>query len=41
MSSTLATLIPGNAEAEERAMDDVELKRELERAEIRNQRGLE
>jgi RNA polymerase sigma-70 factor (ECF subfamily) len=32
MSSTLATLILGNAEAEERAMDDVELKRELERA---------
>jgi RNA polymerase sigma factor (sigma-70 family) len=32
MSSSLATLIPGNAEAEERAMDDVELKRELERA---------
>jgi len=32
MSSTLATLILGNTEAEERAMDDVELKRELERA---------
>ncbi|MGZ3502550.1 MAG: RNA polymerase sigma factor [Gemmatimonadaceae bacterium] len=32
MSATIATLIPGNAEAEERAMDDVELKRELERA---------
>jgi len=32
MSSTLATPILGNAEAEERAMDDVELKRELERA---------
>jgi len=32
MSSTLTTLILGNAEAEERAMDDVELKRELERA---------
>jgi RNA polymerase sigma factor (sigma-70 family) len=32
MSSTLGTLILGNAEAEERAMDDVELKRELERA---------
>jgi RNA polymerase sigma-70 factor (ECF subfamily) len=32
MSSTLVTLILGNAEAEERAMDDVELKRELERA---------
>jgi len=32
MSATLATLILGNAEAEERAMDDVELKRELERA---------
>jgi RNA polymerase sigma factor (sigma-70 family) len=32
MSSSLATLILGNAEAEERAMDDVELKRELERA---------
>jgi RNA polymerase sigma factor (sigma-70 family) len=32
MSARLATLILGNAEAEERAMDDVELKRELERA---------
>jgi RNA polymerase sigma factor (sigma-70 family) len=32
MSATLATHILGNAEAEERAMDDVELKRELERA---------
>src|ERR1700704_2767555 len=32
MSSTLATLILGNAEAEERAMDEVELKRQLERA---------
>jgi RNA polymerase sigma-70 factor (ECF subfamily) len=32
MSSTVTTLILGNAEAEERAMDDVELKRELERA---------
>jgi RNA polymerase sigma-70 factor (ECF subfamily) len=32
MSARFATLILGNAEAEERAMDDVELKRELERA---------
>src|SRR3979409_1781520 len=32
MSSTLATLILGNTEAEDRAMDDVELKRQLERA---------
>jgi RNA polymerase sigma factor (sigma-70 family) len=31
MSSTLAPLILANAEAEERAMDDVELKRQLER----------